>query len=1160
MKKNIGWFLLIAALFAAMLFNASVRPVSAQDGGGTPTTAPSNELIGQLLNQRGRFVPSEEIKANRALTSGNAPEQKINSGTFIDLYETLDWTAGAFSKFESLHYQYDIYVRRPLNQDTLIPITQTWNVDEMYPRLSRDSNQVIYVSDETGNAEIYLVSVDGGQRYNLTSDSADDYAPVWSSDNQWIAYVRDTNGLPQIFMMDSTGANKYQLTQCAYGCYQPSFSPDGLQILYIRVDDPDTGDTSIMVSDRAGIAYRLPINPNLFPYPATPSWSPNGEMIAFSYMSFDPRWDIRVAVIDMNGTVLNDFSYYLKYGQPYYLIDILINGWSPDSKYLATTAVSYYYYWGYLDFVQSGIQMTMALGSPNPDFYDDTFGLGGNFDPDLQSVDIQPPHTSLFLHNFSRYQTQLEWNIDPTGLARVVDFQIQSRESGSYIWQAVPNPAGDISNWTPSFTYSLPTGEAGITKEFRARAKDIAGQWEEFPLSAGGGNALKQTTFYSWNIEGNILDNRNQPINNQIIDIDTKPVLGGVSGADGHYHTLIGDPAWYTLNVKRDGYAANPATSFEADRDYTYDIYLPPASNLIVNGEFEAGTLEGWAIGGDLPVQATTDRSHTAAHAMVLGEACDFFCLTKPEAVIPHDPNYPTLIYDKQGTLYSVVYTDTGRQIQYRLESGNWSQPKLIDDLKDVVKFAVSPTGRYYAIFQQADMKIYGYYRDPGGNWSSKFLVGSLPAEYRFDFSDVKADYENNLHFIFNYTNYPLMYYHYQTLSGEFTGTEIWRPGILYGNSPQIAVLPDNRIILVYNNSTGLKAITQYANGSFSAPTQIPNEPTFSRYFYLFSNANGYPILVWAKSLSNDYQLFVQFMDKQENWSAPVLLYTGVIYGRDTVAACPDGSLMISSIMKQSIMHWTAEGNLENLAIPSDLSAFGRLHCDSDNFLALEIETYINNRFGVAIFEGKRTGPAGTAEASQQVTIPADLYQPTLSFAFQLANIRHSQQTALEVLVRDQNGAETTLLSLRGSDAWRQEWADLTPWAGQTVTIIFRLDQAANEPTGQAWLDGIAVGGWTTPIITSIEPNRFISLDQVTVLTVKGDNYMEGVSLLLNDIPIPADRFTRINSSTLEIIASAEIPRGCSTLKVVNPGGAMAERQNAVCYVYPMFLPTVGRN
>jgi len=184
MKKNIGWFLLIAALFAAMLFNASVRQVSAQDGDGTPSTAPSTKLIGQLLDTRGRLIPSGERKASKALNSGNTPEQKITRESFIDLYETLDWTAGAFSKFEYLHYQYDIYVRRPLNQDTLIPITQTWDVDEMYPRLSRDSNQVIYVSDETGNAEIYLVSVDGGQRYNLTSDGADDYAPVWSSDNQ----------------------------------------------------------------------------------------------------------------------------------------------------------------------------------------------------------------------------------------------------------------------------------------------------------------------------------------------------------------------------------------------------------------------------------------------------------------------------------------------------------------------------------------------------------------------------------------------------------------------------------------------------------------------------------------------------------------------------------------------------------------------------------------------------------------------------------------------------------------------------------------------------------------------------------------------------------------------------------------------------------------
>jgi len=543
---------------------------------------------------------------------------------------------------------------------------------------------------------------------------------------------------------------------------------------------------------------------------------------------------------------------------------------------------------------------------------------------------------------------------------------------------------------------------------------------------------------------------------------------------------------------------------------------------------------------------------------MVLGEECDFFCLTEPESVIQHQPNYPTLIYDKQGTLYSVVYADTGRQLRYRLVGGEWSQPKLIDDLQDIVKFTVSPTGRYYAIFQQTDSKLYGYYRDPGGNWSSKFLIGSLPSEYRFYHSDIKADYENNLQFIFFGTQ-PVLYYHYQMQKGEFTGADVGNLNLRFGFS--LAILPDNRALVVGNDSIGLVSIAQNSDGTFSAPAQMQINKTFSRYFRLVSGANGYPILVWAKSLINDYQLYIQFMDRQENWSEPVLIFTGMLStSREDVVACPDGSLMISTVMNNSIIHWTPEGDIRNYAIPGDLSIFEHLHCDVDNLLVLEKDTIINNQFGVGVYEGKGIGPAGTADVSQTVTIPADLHQPTLSFAFQLENIRRSQQTALEVLVRDQNSFVTSLLTLRGSNAWQQKWADLSPWAGQTVTIIFRLNQAANEPTGQAWLDGIAVGGWTTPIITSIEPNQFISLDQVPVLTVKGDNYMDGVSLLLNDIPISADRFTRINSSTLEIIASAEIPRGCSTLKVVNPGGASAERQNAVCYLYPLFLPTVGRN
>lgn len=1159
MKKNICWSLLLAAMLAATLFNPLAHSVSAQDNKQLPT-APSDDLMEQLLNNRGRFIPAEEMKANKTLAGGDTPAQQIDNGSFLDEYETLDWTAGTFSKFDSLHGQYDIYVRHPLNQDALIPITQTWDVDEIYPRLSRDSNQVIYVSDETGNAEIYKVSVDGGQRINLTNDAANDYAPVWSSDNKWIAYVRTTKSLPQIFIMDSAGGNKYQLTLCGYGCYQPSFSPDGKYILYVRVDNPNTGDTSLMIADRSGATNRIALNPNIFPYPATPSWSPNGEMIAFSYMSFDP-WDIRVAIIDLNGNLLNDFSYYLKYGQPYYLIDILINGWSPDSKYLATTSVFYYYYWGYLDFSRSDVQMTKALGTPSPNFYDDNFELGGNYHPDVQSVDGQPPRTSLFLNNFSRFQTQLEWNVDPTGLAKVVDFQIQSRDSGSGIWQNVPNPAGDISEWTPGFTYSLPTGEAGTTKEYRARAKDIAGRWEEFPLTSGGDDISKQTTFYDWNIEGIIFDNRNRPVGNQVIDYDRVPVSGGMSEADGYYHTLIGDSYWFWQDVEKAGFGDIPYTSFSPDRDHTYDIFLQPASNLIINGEFEAGDLAGWTTAGGLPVQASNGKSHSGNSSVVLGEACDFFCLTEPDWVVPQYPNAPTIIYDKQGTLYTVVYADSGRKIQYREEGIGWSQPKPIDGLKDPIKVTISPTGRFYAIFQQADYLIYGYYRDPGGDWSPKFLIGSAPLEYdRYTWRFV-ADYENNLHFIFTLPQ-PVLHYLYNIQSGEFTGTEVNHIDEYRETRMHLAVLPDNRVVVAGNDSVGLVSFIQKSDGTFSAPVQMQNPTASGGNIHLFSGANGYPIMVWVKSNQGiDSQWFIQFMDKQGNWSMPVLLHAGIIPSTDDVTHCPDGSVLISSSWEHSIMRWTPEGDLESYAIPSSFAAFDNLYCDADNNPAFLLPTRDSNNWSVhALFEGKGSGPAGTAEVSQQVSIPADLHQPTLSFAFHLANVRQSHQTALEVLVRDQNSIETSLLTLRGSNAWRQEWADLGSWAGQTVTIIFRLNQAANEPTGRVWLDGIAIGGWTTPIINSIEPNRITELDQAPILTIHGENFMEGLSITFNGIPLSDGQLVETDTSTIKFYTPADLPFGCSTIKVTNPGGASAERRNAVCYQRLLFLPLVNRN
>ena len=154
------------------------------------------------------------------------------------------------------------------------------------PMISPDGKWVVYVSDASGNPDIFLQSTTGQTPINLTKDStAADRMPAFSPDGESIAFrsERDGGGL---FVMGRTGESVRRLTRTGY---QPAWFPDGRQIAFVSilVDQADArgGDVSqLWVVDAAGREPR-----QIFAGDAVqPRVSPNGQRIAFWALPTDP--------------------------------------------------------------------------------------------------------------------------------------------------------------------------------------------------------------------------------------------------------------------------------------------------------------------------------------------------------------------------------------------------------------------------------------------------------------------------------------------------------------------------------------------------------------------------------------------------------------------------------------------------------------------------------------------------------------------------------------------------------------------------------------------------------------------------------------------------------------------------------------------------------
>ncbi len=93
-----------------------------------------------------------------------------------------------------------------VNDKTNIIYQSKLDTLDEYPTWSHDGKFVLYVSDQTGNADIYSMNCESWETINLTNYDSYDGQPSWSPDDSKVAFQTNRDGNYEIYIMNADGS------------------------------------------------------------------------------------------------------------------------------------------------------------------------------------------------------------------------------------------------------------------------------------------------------------------------------------------------------------------------------------------------------------------------------------------------------------------------------------------------------------------------------------------------------------------------------------------------------------------------------------------------------------------------------------------------------------------------------------------------------------------------------------------------------------------------------------------------------------------------------------------------------------------------------------------------------------------------------------------
>lgn len=171
------------------------------------------------------------------------------------------------------------------------------------PAWAPNGQQLAFSSSRTGDPEIWVADAQGTSAHRITAFRGPDVSPTWNpKTGAQIAWISGRTGLPQLYIMDADGSGVQRLTDGGYAT-SPSWSPNGQFIAFAwdRKYGPGApGGQDIYVMEIATKRWiQLTHDSGRCDFP---SWSPDGRHLVYASSPDGRANHTRIMTMLVDGT------------------------------------------------------------------------------------------------------------------------------------------------------------------------------------------------------------------------------------------------------------------------------------------------------------------------------------------------------------------------------------------------------------------------------------------------------------------------------------------------------------------------------------------------------------------------------------------------------------------------------------------------------------------------------------------------------------------------------------------------------------------------------------------------------------------------------------------------------------------------------------------